>query len=998
MDAAANGKPIPLDDDGDLVVVVRGIDRSRSRSFLVSSRMLRLASRVFATMLGPRYQEGRQLQEAREKSAADQQPTITLEEDDLDAMDFIFSNIHFKSGRIVKKFTASAIAHIAIQSDKYDCNAALVPWIRLWCDPDQFPVSFTNPVRDMGYGLLAAYLFQSPKFDMMSAKFVEKLPSDFAASWKAYKFLSQLPKIVRDKLACEIRHTQNAIRLMVLSKLTDLYLGEFSPEFSDFDTDTEYAYSSTSQSFLTVVAPNSLFLSPTSRNNRITWTNFNLHDLPSTINQPLESCIARHVLAMEPVSALGVAAAAVQFVDFATRPLTDTIEIYKSASGQTERVLVLKGVTRDLCSLTNRVEEKALELQQSPQPESPDAIFLLACRRCKGISEELAGILQTLSARQSTASNAATGLSSLGAAIKGVTSESKIKDLTEKLQAVQQQIQTAALVSLWGKADRHEKVVVQASRQQSGRALARLSIIGSLGFNSIQDREDAIPKAYTDTFEWLFKAKLDADPSSPWCNLAAWLEKDNREIYWIAGKPGAGKSTLMKFLTSHHLLRDHLAVWSTSNELLVASFYFWNAGTDLQKSQEGLLRALLIEYLRQRPDLVPRVCQKRWSYLQILGLAAERDFPDWEWDELVECLTALASEAGNEYRLALFIDGLDEFDGDHAKLVDVIRDLSQWKGVKICVSSRPWTVFHDAFHQSPSLLVQDLTRNDIVRYVRGYFEGLPAFKELQSAEPAEAARLLQDIASRADGVFLWLADLHTTLLQLPRDVENLFDAIRGQISVNHAAQSAQYFLLLLESLLRPCSITPSAVTFFLADEDEESPFHRELPKEFEAKRSWMVATMRRRLHSRTMGLLEINPRGSVGFLHRTVLEWVTRSQSLADIKRDAPNGFDPNMALFKARTTELINLEPKPTTTDGIPQQQTGGSIFWELFAICHRHAALASHKMGDSARLVQTLDQVEDYTRRIVHLEQLRSTNIKCSASSTTTPVSMKRTPTPSA
>jgi hypothetical protein len=516
---------------------------------------------------------------------------------------------------------------------------------------------------------------------------------------------------------------------------------------------------------------------------------------------------------------------------------------------------------------------------------------------------------------------------------------------------------------------------------------AEISIIESLFFEMMQDRETAIPKAYKDTFEWLFKPHPDADQPSSWSSFPAWIEADTREIYWITGKPGAGKSTLVKFLTAHKKLRDHLAVWSGSDDLVVASFYSWNAGTGLQKSHSGLIQSLLGQCLRQRPNLVPKVCPKRWAILEMLGVGAIDDLPAWQWDELARCLDTLGSGAGNGYRLALFIDGLDEFEGDHGELVEVIKRLSNWPGVKICVSSRPWNVFNDAFDRSPSLKVQDLTLNDIICYIDGHFARLPAFNELQPGYPAEAASLTKGIAARADGVFLWvsvvvravaqrltdgdrLQDLHVTVDQLPRDVEALFDAIRRQIDSRHLRKSSQYFLLLLEG--RPYGIVLSAVTFFLADEDESSPHHQEFCHSNKAKLSWMDSTMRRRLHSRTMGLVETSGSGAVTFLHRTVLEWVTRPENLTAIKRDASTGFNPNLELFKARTTEFSSaLSPPYTSGRGELRSLRESETLLETSLI---HAALASYRPEDKQRLVQTFDRLEGYTHHIIDPEQFQT------------------------
>ena len=65
----------------------------------------------------------------------------------------------------------------------------------------------------------------------------------------------------------------------------------------------------------------------------------------------------------------------------------------------------------------------------------------------------------------------------------------------------------------------------------------------------------------------------------------------------------------MKFLAHHPETRSNLKVWAKNKTLVLAAFFFWSSGTNLQKSQEGLLRSLLFEILSQSPELVPRVCE-----------------------------------------------------------------------------------------------------------------------------------------------------------------------------------------------------------------------------------------------------------------------------------------------------------------------------------------------------------------------------------------------------
>jgi hypothetical protein len=56
---------------------------------------------------------------------------------------------------------------------------------------------------------------------------------------------------------------------------------------------------------------------------------------------------------MDPVSALGVAASVVQFIDFAEALFSGTYQIYKSATGQTKFNFDLMTITTSLNTLNN---------------------------------------------------------------------------------------------------------------------------------------------------------------------------------------------------------------------------------------------------------------------------------------------------------------------------------------------------------------------------------------------------------------------------------------------------------------------------------------------------------------------------------------------------------------------------------------------------------------------------------------------------------------------
>lgn len=67
--------------------------------------------------------------------------------------------------------------------------------------------------------------------------------------------------------------------------------------------------------------------------------------------------------------------------------------------------------------------------------------------------------------------------------------------------------------------------------------------------------------------------------SRPLGQFVNWLE-EGHGIYWINGKAGSGKSTLMRFLTQEEYERtmESLKKWSGTKNVISLSFFFWSAG------------------------------------------------------------------------------------------------------------------------------------------------------------------------------------------------------------------------------------------------------------------------------------------------------------------------------------------------------------------------------------------------------------------------------------
>ncbi|QIX01368.1 hypothetical protein AMS68_006885 [Peltaster fructicola] len=317
---------------------------------------------------------------------------------------------------------------------------------------------------------------------------------------------------------------------------------------------------------------------------------------------------------------------------------------------------------------------------------------------------------------------------------------------------------------------------LRAALHNNGKAQ---TILSQLRYSQIEARYHDIHDAHYETFQWIFKQET---------GFSEWLAS-GRGTYWITGKPGCGKSTLMKFIVDHKLTKELLQHWTQGASLTMASFYFWISGDAVEKTQQGLLRSLVVQVLEAHPHLIERCFPNRWqSESQKLFTTKEL---------MASLLLIFREELSTKF--CLFIDGLDEYDvkADKGEIHDLLRTLSELRStsVKMCVSSRPWTEFRDEFARG--LHVHEWTAPDIKLYVRAELREDLRFQELYS-HGAEAERLVQDITLKAEGVFLWvffvvkslrrglrkhddIAMLHRRLAQYPSELNGFFDRMLSEI-------------------------------------------------------------------------------------------------------------------------------------------------------------------------------------------------------------------------
>ena len=475
----------------------------------------------------------------------------------------------------------------------------------------------------------------------------------------------------------------------------------------------------------------------------------------------------------------------------------------------------------------------------------------------------------------------------------------------------------------------------------SGRHyLAEHLIVESLYYESSSVRHESIPDAHKNTLNWLvgkYPKKKSKRVQYPKVSLLDWLRTGNG-IYWVSGKPGSGKSTLMKFIADHPETQSALDEWAGQSKCMVASYYFWSAGTRLQKTIEGLLRSLLFDIFVRHPHSIPIAVPDRWDqlsgkHLNGVGHVIEgRVAKPWTVPEMSRALERLSPREGVTQHLCLFIDGLDEYDGDHLHVVRLLKQLSERCSFKLCVSSRPWNVFEDelGLDATKKLYVHELTYHDIRQYITSTLQEDPHWKSGACVD-LRYKNLVDDITAKAQGVFLWVVLVVRSVLdglsngdsiklleqrmrELPQDLGPFFRHILTSISPIYHQQMALYFKVLLDaphvltlmhySFLEQCfELNGNEINTPIKPMDNYDIFNRH-------------TMMRRRLNARCKGLVEshLNPPETraylahqVTFLHRTVRDFL-RTDEMARFMTDILGEYPANTAVLIAYTAFIKAL------------------------------------------------------------------------------------------
>jgi len=395
-----------------------------------------------------------------------------------------------------------------------------------------------------------------------------------------------------------------------------------------------------------------------------------------------------------------------------------------------------------------------------------------------------------------------------------------------------------------------------------------------------------VEKNHGYTFAWLFS---DTVPFQDWL-------QQREPIFWIHGKPGSAKSTLMKYALLHPktqelLQKSHQGLWT------LIPFFFSDRGSSIQKTVDGLLQELLYQLLCHYEDLIDLVISSSLrSILPEISIKSYT-FDDQEpgrisWDlesiqnahkilkddiepggarrlcapkVLKEALMAIVQQDKVPINVLFFIDALDEHHGSHIELVEILKCLSVVENsttvrIKLCLASRQESVFPGAFHRSPGFAIHEYTHSDIEQYVGDHVESALGVSIVTEDDQTQVKALSNEVTKRAKGVFIWvklvvqelvegiidgssISQLRQRLESIPMELDALYTRILEKRKPEHVFEMyimSQILLCSRKSVSLPSlmAITDLALPGIVV---ETTSTHR----------------MRQRLSSRCGGLLEI---------------------------------------------------------------------------------------------------------------------------------------------
>ncbi|KAF2265163.1 hypothetical protein CC78DRAFT_462244, partial [Lojkania enalia] len=400
-------------------------------------------------------------------------------------------------------------------------------------------------------------------------------------------------------------------------------------------------------------------------------------------------------------------------------------------------------------------------------------------------------------------------------------------------------------------------------------------LLNSLRFDQIDARQLTIKNAHAKTCKWLLEKS----------EYLEWLEinrlNEHHGFLWIKGKPGTGKSTLMKFAIAN--------ARSTMKGTIVISFFFNARGEDLEKSSIGAYRSLLLQLLERLPALR--------CVFDSLGLSSSSISTNYQWSvESLKSLLEHTIQNLGDSSVVCFIDALDECEEgeirDMVQFFERIGEITVSSSVlfRACFSSRHYP--HITIQKGLDLALegQEGHIQDITNYLKS---------ELKIGRSEMAQQIRSELQYKASGVFMWVVlvvrilnkeydsgrvhALRRRLQEIPSDLHRLFRDILTRDSNNRD----ELVLCIQWVLFSKQPLSPEQLYLAILSGLEPDEISRSNPDEITKD------VIKRFILNSSKGLAEITTSNfqKVQFIHESVREFLLKEDSLRSIWPDLGNNF-----------------------------------------------------------------------------------------------------------
>ncbi|KAK8005485.1 hypothetical protein PG990_011522 [Apiospora arundinis] len=309
------------------------------------------------------------------------------------------------------------------------------------------------------------------------------------------------------------------------------------------------------------------------------------------------------------------------------------------------------------------------------------------------------------------------------------------------------------------------------------------NILDLLRFDQHDARHHNIKPAHAKTCKWLLKSDSYLEWAEP-----KYIE-NHHGFFWIKGKPGTGKSTIMKFLLANAKRRLRGS--------LILTFFFNARGDALERSTIGLYRSLLLQIFEQKPSLRP-----------ILGTDLLRSKTGWSL-ELLKSVFEQAIQSIVNTQVVCIVDALDECpEKEVREMVSSFSHLGQLaasdeRRFKVCFSSRHYPYI--TIDKKIELVLEENEGHseDISQYVAS---------ELKIGQGKLADEVRETVRIKSSGIFMWVVlvvqilnkehdtgrvyKIRQRLKEIPKDLHELFRDI-----LTRDARNGEELILCLQWVL-----------------------------------------------------------------------------------------------------------------------------------------------------------------------------------------------------